>query len=194
MKKLLLIAALAVIAYQFMPSQTVTLGPGVVASQLPMQQPLANAKPFNLGDYRITPLSDFDIEAKLLAKKRYRTGREADLSPYDLALGWGRMSDETVLANIDISQSGRWYRWSTKDFPIPRREIEQSSANMHMIPGDEYVRAQLDDLVPGQHIRLSGFLVRVDASDGWHWQSSLTRDDVGDGACELVYVRSVTLL
>jgi hypothetical protein len=194
MKKLLLIAALAVIALQFMPAKTVTLGPGVVASQVPMQQPLVNGKSFNLGDYRITPLADFDIEAKILAKKRYRTGREADLSPYDLALGWGRMSDETVLANIDISQSGRWYRWSTKDFPIPRREIEQSSANMHMIPSDDFIQSQLDDLVEGQHIRLSGFLVRVDASDGWHWQSSLTRDDVGGGACELVYVRSVTLL
>ncbi len=23
---------------------------------------------------------------------------------------------------------------------------------------------------------------------GWHWRSSLTRDDTGPGACELVYV------
>ena len=57
--------------------------------------------------------------------------------PEDLALGWGRMSDSDVLAKIDITQSGRFYYWHVDDFPIPRREIETSSANMHMIPSDD---------------------------------------------------------
>ena len=30
------------------------------------------------------------------------------------------------------------------------------------------------------------------AADGWRWRSSLTRDDSGGGACELVYVCSIT--
>jgi hypothetical protein len=31
-------------------------------------------------------------------------------------------------------------------------------------------------------------LVEADGRDGWKWRSSLTRDDTGDGACELMWV------
>ena len=35
----------------------------------------------------------------------------SDLVPEDLALGWGPMSDNHVLAAFDISQSARFYTW-----------------------------------------------------------------------------------
>ena len=38
---------------------------------------------------------------------------------------------------------------------------------------------------------LAGWLVQADASDGWRWRSSLSRDDSGAGACEVVYVCSI---
>ena len=104
------------------------------------------------------------------------------------------MSDESVLDNIDISQSGRWYRWSTNNFPIPRREIETQSANMHLIPANDLVEDMIDQVKQGQIIRITGSSVRVDAKDGWHWQSSLTREDTGAHACELVYVTSFGVL
>ena len=81
------------------------------------------------------------------------------LVPTDLALGWGRMSDSAVLAKIDITQSGRFYYWRVKEFPIPRREIETSSANMHMIPADNDVKRQLEQVREGQLVRIEGFLV-----------------------------------
>ena len=119
--------------------------------------------------------------------------READLSPSDLALGWGRMSDEEVLSSIDITQSGRWYRWQTATFPIPQREIETSSANMHMIPKDDEVKKILSRVREGDIVSIHGYLVQVMSSDGWHWVSSLSRDDTGNGACELVFVESMQI-
>jgi hypothetical protein len=147
-----------------------------------------------MGEYLVTPLASFDIKAKLLSKESYSLGREADLSPVDFTLGWQKMSDESVLEHIDISQSGRWYRWRTKAFPIPRREIETQSANMHLIPANDRVEDMLDRVKQGQIIHITGSLVRVDSNDGWHWQSSLTRNDTGNNACELVYVDSVELI
>ena len=44
----------------------------------------------------------------------------------------------------------------------------------------------------GDRIRIDGWLIEADAPDGWRWRSSLTREDVGDGACEIVYVCSIT--
>jgi hypothetical protein len=41
---------------------------------------------------------------------------------------------------------------------------------------------------------LRGFLVEARADDGWRWRSSLTRDDTGARACELVFVERVRLL
>jgi hypothetical protein len=77
-------------------------------------------------------------------------------------MGWGRMSDSDVLQHIDISQSGRFYYWHVQEFPIPRREIETSSANMHMIPADADVKNQLEQVRAGEVVHLEGFL--VDAS------------------------------
>ena len=129
----------------------------------------------------------------MLGREDYRLGREADFSPTDLALGWDRMRDDAVLAKLKISQSGRWYHYRWLDQPpLPVDEIVRSSANMHMVPADDGVARTLRTIKPGQRVRINGWLVRIDAGDGWHWTSSLRRDDSGGGACELVYVCEVT--
>jgi hypothetical protein len=103
------------------------------------------------------------------------------------------MSDSQVLSKISISQSGRWYHWQVDEFPIPRRDIETHSANMHMIPADAGVDHTLANVHTGNIITLHGKLVRIDSKDGWHWQSSLTREDTGDGACEVIYVEDLSI-
>ncbi len=187
----LILSALALIAviYAFTRDDTVKLGPGVLAPNEPEQQPLDSPKGFVFKHYQITPLAEFHIVGKVLGRKTYDSGRETELSPVDLALGWGRMSDESVLQSISITQSNRWYRWRVEKFPIPRREIETHSANMHLVPADEDVAARIKKVRKGEIIELWGNLIRVrSTSDGWHWASSLTRKDTGSGACELIWV------
>jgi len=188
MKKIIYIVAALAIGWYFYPDPEVRHGPGVTAGAAPVQV-ATSAGAVAIGDYRITPLADFNIRARVLARKDYRFGREADLSPVDLALGWGRMSDESVLDQISISQSNRWYHWRVGDFPIPRSEIENSSANMHLIPATDRVEEMIEEARKGDVIELAGQLVRVDTNDGWRWASSLTRDDIGARSCELIYVR-----
>ena len=77
---------------------------------------------------------------------------------------------------------------------LSRREIETNSANMHLIPSNPAIEDAIDGIRQGELIRLSGQLVRVDAEDGWHWVSSLSRDDTGNGACELIWVENLELL
>lgn len=170
------------------------LPPLVANGAIPLQSPVPpSLSPFRLEGATLQPLAGFSIEARVLSREDYSLGREADYSPTDLALGWGRMSDAAVLSRLDISQSSRWYhyRWHG-DPPIPPDEIVRSSANMHMIPSDATVAASLRAVEPGKRVRIDGWLVQVDASDGWHWRSSTTREDSGDGACEVVYVCSVS--
>ena len=98
------------------------------------------------------------------------------------------MSDETVLDKIKIRQSNRFYFWSVKQFPIPQKKIETQSANMHLIPADNAILKQIKTARAGDIVDFTGYLVKVTGADGWKWKSSLTRNDMGNGACEVVYV------
>lgn len=160
----------------------------------PLQSALPAAlSPFRLAAAELRPLAGFSIDARVLSREDYSLGREATLSPTDLALGWGRMREDAVLAQLDISQSNRWYqyRWQGEP-PLPQAEIVRSSANMHLIPADAVAAAALSRVRAGERVRIDGWLVEAVAPDGWHWRSSTTRDDSGSGACELIYVCSIT--
>jgi hypothetical protein len=191
-KLFIFLALISYGAYQHFSHQPIMHGNGIIASQQPVQNS-TNQSNFTHNGYKITPLESFEIEARVLSSEHYSFGREADLSPVDLALGWGKMSDEAVLSKINISQSNRFYYWHVDEFPISRREIETQSANMHMIPADSKIEEILKAVRPGQVVKLSGYLGQVNASDGWHWKSSLTREDTGNGACEVIYVKALVV-
>ena len=194
MKKLALIGLVMLVGFYLFWEEEITHGPGMVAEASPIQQELSDVKTFSYADYTIAPLASFDIQARVLGKENYTFDRESDLSPVDLALGWGPMSDEAVLNKIEITQSGRWYRWSVKEFPIPRRDIETNSANMHLIPATEQIEKVIDRAKKGHVVGIRGYLVKVSASDGWQWQSSLTRQDTGAHSCELIWVERFEII
>jgi hypothetical protein len=168
--------------------------PGILAPDAPLQVDLDSGERLQRGDITLTTRARFELTARVLSREDYRYDAGASLAPEDLALGWGRMSDSAVLAKITISQSNRFYYWHVDEFPIPRREIETSSANMHMIPSDDTVRRSLERVRQGQLVHLTGFLVDASRPNGWRWHTSMTREDTGDGACELVYVESIDMV
>ncbi len=188
---ILSIVALGFLVYRDWDSAPVDHQPGVIVTELPVQM---NLKPSNfmLDDYLLTRKAAFEIRARVLSTEEYFMGREADLSPIDLALGWGPMSNQAVLDQLKISQSGRWFRWRYEGSPpVPEPLIISSSGNMHMIPSNKSIERRLKQLRRGSIIRLEGYLVDVDHDSGWRWRSSMSRNDTGDGACELVYVESL---
>ena len=205
-----IVAALAALVWAGRPSPSPsTAGSGGTATAAacvlppamfgdePMQSAVpASMRPFRRGDFTVSPLAGFSLEARVLSREDYAFGPESALSPTDLALGWRRMSDPAVYGPLGIRQSGRWYRyrWDAGGPPIPLREIVRSSANMHMVPADAEVERALDGVRAGQMVRLQGWLIEARRDDGWAWRSSLTREDSGDGACELVYVCALTPL
>jgi hypothetical protein len=55
----------------------------------PRQSPVPpSLAPFRLKAATLTPLAGFSIDARVLSRRDYRSDREAELSPVDLALGW----------------------------------------------------------------------------------------------------------
>ena len=180
-------------ATRWWKNDSITHGPGIIAPEQPEQERISSGEQFWYKDYQITPLAIFQLEARVLSAKRYRTGRESELSPVDLALGWGPMSDEEVLKELTIRQSNRFYYWKVKRFPIPRKEIEQNSANMHLIPSNREIEKVIKTVRRGHIVAVEGYLVKINGQDGWRWKSSLTRNDTGNRACEVVWIDEIEI-
>jgi len=151
---------------------------------------------FEKNGFAIEPLYSYEIQARVISKKKYSFDKGSQISPYDLVLGWEDMADLDVLGNISFSQSNRRYTWYTKSPPISLRDIAISSANVHIIPINDSIEDVFSDVNMYDIITIKGYLVKVKKSEGsnwFEWKSSTTRFDVGNGACELIYVESVKI-
>lgn len=165
--------------------------PGSRVVNPPLQLP-ASGEPhaISLRGWTLKPLARFTVEARILSKTRYASDATASLAPYDFALGWGPMSDTAVLERLHISQHNRAYHWRYwGEPPIPERDITRHSANLHLVPADDTVASRLDGFKENTFIRLTGHLVEATHPRASHpWRSSLTREDSGDGSCEILHV------
>lgn len=175
----------------------VVLTPGIRAPEIPIQ---VNVKkldpvpsPWVAKKYNFYPLARYTLEAKVLSKERYRTGKETDISPYDLALGWKELSDQAIVDTIKFSQSGRWYYYKYSGYSIQQKVVQENSANNHIIPANDQVIDVLHDIRKGDIVALEGYLVEVSDDTGWKWRSSLTRTDKGAHACEVFWVESAKI-
>ena len=171
---------------------------GMVAPQEPLQTNSLVKKPFFIKKYLIEPVATYDITARVLLTDRYRFSDGADLVPIDFTLGWGKMSDSGVFSHISLGHGFHDFWWymsaqQQAEANISTQEIIEHSANTHLIPVDNYVAGKLFQIHQYDVVRLQGYLVNVSRNDStnWHWATSTTRTDSGDGACELMLVENI---
>ena len=195
MKKLLIFLAILtiILVYIFYPAKVITYPPGETAPSAPKQTNLVIKKNWTDGEFTVEALAEYDIKARVLSRDSYSYGKESEISPFDLALGWGPMSNQSVIDKFDITQRDRWYFWYSNNLPIPRHEVIINSANTHIIPKDEELEDKFDKVYKGSLIEMKGYLVKLTTAKGWRWVSSLKRDDTGGGACELFWVDSLKI-
>jgi hypothetical protein len=186
-------AGLALLAFYWEGSDA-RRAPGVLVPYEPEQNNLARSTPWLYRDTKVTPLAEFRIRARVLLTNHYWWGREASVSPVDLTLGWRLMSNQEVLDGLHLYSLSRAYAWSGRNGRLPAAadEIATHSANMHMVPATPAIAERLRSIHRGDVIDLRGYLVEIAFPNGGIWRSSLTRNDTGNGACELVWVEDLT--
>jgi len=195
MKKVLILALLIVAGFwQHDQNRVIDHAAGVLVSSQPVQRNLRAAPTIQHKGYDIKPQADFIVEARVLSREKYYMDASAELSPLDLTLGWGAMSDTSVIDKLDIEQSVRFYTWRMERATISLKDVIRQSSNMHMIPANDRVADELAEIRKGSLVRISGQLVKVTNPSGFVWNSSMSRTDTGAGACEVVYVTGVSLL
>jgi hypothetical protein len=186
-----LVALLVALIWYVCPAPPLRHPPGVRVAGSPVQQ---DCPPRFLGQvhgYDLTAVASYEIAARVLGVKRYWDDHDT-LVPYDVALGWGVMSDQAVLDRLSVSQSNRFffYQWQGEP-PLPVAEIVCHASNHHLISASSGVASAVRRLRCGQFVQMRGFLVNVSRSDGFHWNTSTSRTDSGNGACEVFYVENV---
>ena len=174
----------------------------------PVQTDVSGSFRLSKGNYdcTISYKCSYDIEALVVHTKEYPESDDmADtLSPLDLALAWGKVAEMNEEIDFGWEQSDRHCRVGA----LQQEDVDKlggvdaitaSFSNNHIIPAEKCVEKQLLSIRRGDRVRLRGYLVNVDGYDrtknrGACWYSSISRTDVGQGACEVFYVTNVDII
>jgi hypothetical protein len=189
----LVAAVLAVSLWRMYSHRDVAHVPGILVTEDPRQRNLDTGAFIEHGAWRLKPRAEFAATVRILHREDYSLDELAELVPTDFAVGWGPMSDSAVLADVEITQGNRFYYWRTQHWPIARADIEAHSANWHVIPENDLVRASLDRARVGSLVEFRGQLVDVEGRAGRR-TTSLVRTDTGAGACEILLATSAKIV
>lgn len=183
------------------PEPTATENEEIDTSQDPIQTPINPEDIISLeikdGVFELKPMAKYKASVMVMSKKSYSHGWAGKVVPIDLALAWGKLTEPEYDKYIDYSQSDRWYSFTYEpESPINAGYIGKHSANTHIIPATENILKALKSVKKKQKIILEGFLVYLEGTykgEKVFWNSSLTREDHGDNACELFFVEKVRI-
>ncbi len=178
----------------WMYERPVTRPPGALVADEPRQQDLDPPSRFDDRGYTFARRARYDITARVLRREIYRVDGGAALAPVDVAVGWGPVSDSSIIDQLEFSQMGRFFYWKPKDFatfPLAMDTLSTHAAQMHLIPATKDLDDRVRRLRPGQIATIGGYLVDVAGPGGFTWNTSLTRNDNGDGACEIVWIETL---
>jgi len=150
---------------------------------------------FKDGEAELVPKAKYRMAAKVCGRKKYSQPWQALVAPYDLCLSWGRLATEDMKGKVKFSQDMRWYQFRIQpDTSFDVDYVQKHSSNTHIIYADANLKKAVRRIGRGDEVEMTGYLVYIKGKykghDVW-WNSSLRRDDGGDGACEVFYITSL---
>lgn len=175
----------------------------VDATQEPVQDLLLYLEPITIEQspytWKLTPRARYQIAARVLHTRHYSFDWMSGVSPLDLALGWGELSQNAFDDQLHWRQSGRWFYYSWQDQPpLAASYIREHAANVHIIPATSNLEQALKQLAEDNWVQLDGLLVDLektgsDIPSPQTASTSLTRTDQGAGGCEIMYVERLVV-
>ena len=117
-----------------------------------------------------------------------------DVNLKDVCVIWGNNMLNDAYLGVTF-----WNRQWTCNFEYPRELMGKFSdrdlSNNHLLSASPAVRDKIRDIKVGDQIYLRGKLVDYHTPTGYGWRtSSLTREDTGNGACEVLLVDEIQFL
>lgn len=145
-------------------------------------------------DVEVNLAYKYKIKGKVLATHHYLpTTLSNKLSPVDVGIAWGYILKEPNFKKIKCHETGTRRLLCM----IGSEDIEGLYSNNHLVPSNDKVRKQMKKIKKDDYVQIEGYLVNMYWNNGngeYFWESSISREDTGDGACELIYVTDVKWL
>lgn len=180
--------------YYYWENRSVTHGPGMVAPDPPVQEEVSDKSEIRFKNFTLLPQAKIRFEGRILAIKTYYFDTFSNLTATDVVFSWEAMSDERNLNTLMVRQEDRSFYWEMTKPPISKPQMWEQAANMHLIGPTEEMRDKINSLRKGHVVQVEGLLVNAESSKGWSLKTSLSRDDIGDGSSELLWIQKLNIL
>jgi hypothetical protein len=152
-------------------------------------------------DIRVRPVASYKLNGLVVSHndpgKWYNfdiTHDSRSLNTRDICVVWGDNLKTDEYMKVHYHNDDWMCSWSYGSGVTRFKESEIS--NNHLITVSDAVREQIAELQVGDKIQITGQLVYY-AEERWGAalrQTSLTREDTGNGACEIIFVESLKVL
>ncbi len=148
------------------------------------------------GSATLSSDTTYTISAKVEGARAY-DDMIADLVPNDLLLAWGDMAHSDINSKLVWEQGDRRGQVSGSlggagGVDLSADYVIRHVSNNHLIASTDHIEQAIKNIKAGDTVRIDGRLVdvRIARSDGRvvTVNTSKTRTDQGDGACEIIYV------
>ncbi|HDR72587.1 MAG TPA: hypothetical protein ENN85_01525 [Methanoculleus sp.] len=172
----------------------------------PLQENLTSPEAFSrdIGDWHfmMTAVARYTLRGKLVARDNYSGSSTDTLSPVDLSFAWGKLIEAPYEDYISYYKEPRHLNYHYH-FPAGCPALNYSyvnghSSNNHCIFANESVRAAAAAVEIGDFVEIRGYLVDVRGVDfrgsTYTWNTSRSREDEREGACEIIWVEEVAQL
>ncbi len=201
------LAALAFIASLFLRNRLP--GPSL-ALESSLQNPVQSAdglpEPFEVSrknvTYTVTPLADYELWG--LVVSYHHSASFVDISHKqwndflnikDVCVIWGRNVETGVYKRMRFSNRDFTCYYRYPDQETGELFSESALSNNHLLPADPFVAETVLKARKGDQIHFKGWLVSYGIKGApYARRSSLSRNDRGNGACEVVYVTEFEIL
>jgi hypothetical protein len=167
--------------------------------QAPVDEPEFTARA-NGVEYLVRPRYDYELWGLVVSYKRFSEDyglhrRWNDfINLADVCVVWGANATEVDLNAFDFS-NGEFTCWFSTRNPAEWERFDPDKlSNNHLITVEPTVRETIDDLAVGDQVRIRGWLAEYGEPGGPFRQTSTTRTDTGNGACETIYVAEMEIL
>lgn len=156
--------------------------------------------------FKIDRIAKYEITGRILEVHKFFRSKILsennfnNLSPLDLGIGWGKLSPKDSYSDIleFYSLGSRFLYFKINDISkISVDEVSNSFSNNHIIPANKKIEKQALKIRKNDYVKIEGYLVNVYQTidnKNFYWTTSTSRNDTGDGACEIIYVTNITLL
>lgn len=170
----------------------------------PIQEPL-NKTPFPFEyrghRYQIEPVAAYAISGLVVSRNdissvfdAYHTKDSVDFR--DICLVWGSNVGSGVFRKFKFWSMPWSCHYQTDDRAALDSFNESQISNNHLLSADPAIRETISKMEIGDQVRLQGFLVNywpLEASELVR-RTSTTRNDTGNGACEVLWVERAEFL